>query len=206
MIDKKVNIQGEIPANSISCYIGRVVSVDENFADNGKLIVDFHKLDDDDDTVASPDFGESGSTYKQATASWTLIAAAKAWQDPPPIKYKGTLVGKGEIKLDSATISDMSVTFPAGTVTSPTGPCAPPFAFTNGTGTAKLSAVKPNGSINVSTSDLEIELKSDEHSQLPWCVHNTSKDFIKKNDKALCLAFGNSTSNLYVVDIIRTGD
>lgn len=211
-------ISEEIPPNSLSCMIGRIVSTPDHdeFIKNGELIIDFNSLDG---SVSSPDYGEDGSVYKKGIASWTLRAAMAAWNYPPKIKFKGRLQGKGKITLSnvSATLSNVTITggAPLQGTTSPTpGIATVPVTIAGASGSCTLTENQGDGDFDVKTDDdYTIELTAEKYSVLPWCTNiddpkdagDIAKDekFIKAGDKALCLAFGNSTNNLYVVDIIH---
>lgn len=207
----------KVPGNSISCYIGRICETPgDDFCTNGILWVDLYDLTG---TSNKPPHGESGTTQYKAYASWTLRSAYIAWNRPPKIKYKGRITGKGKLDLKSAMLSNITIAGGAplnGITTIPVPPLVgqtvSPVAIAGATGTADISVMTPNCNIDVSTEELEIELTSQNSAQTPWCLTSDSvegdevyedEDFIKAGDKALCMAFGNSLNNLYVVDIFR---
>ena len=215
--------QYEIPRNSISCYIGRISETpSEDFASNGILIVDIGNVesDDDDGNVENegPDYTENGTTKLTAIASWTLRSAYIAWSTPPKIKFKGNVKLHGKVSMNNAQLSSVNISGGPpmqGTITSPSGPgtSTTPVSISSASGTAKIEQ-SSDAEIEMETGDdLTIELTSQLGAQLPWCVNPTKAQegddiddglpFIKKGDKALCLAFGNSLSNLFVVDIFR---
>lgn len=218
--NSKASDQFTIPRNSISCFIGRICEEPgESFADDGILWVDTSDLDDTSD---GPGKDESGTTQRPAVASWTLRAAYIAWNKPPKIKFKGHLKLKGTVSMPNAVLSN--VTLAGGpplvgpTVTFPVlpGQATIPFAISAATGTAKIEQ-QTIAELDVATegSNLDIELTSQTAAQLPWCVSDSGASdgdevaddgvFIHKGDFALCMAFGNSLSNLYVVDILKQG-
>lgn len=210
-----------IPKNSISCFIGRICEdPGDSFADDGILWVDFINLDEAPEGWVSHSDNGKGSREKKAIASWSLRAAYIAWNTPPMIKFKGKVKLNGKISMSNAQLSNVTlaggppligttVTFPALPGTSTT-----PFAISAASGTAKIEQ-QSNAEIEMETGDdLNIELTSQTGAQLPWCVSPQEANegdeidqdgmFIKAGDKALCLAFGNSMNNLYVIDILKS--
>lgn len=208
----------EIPRNSISCFIGRICEEPgDSFEKDGILWVDTADLDD---SQGGPAHGEDGTTQRKAVASWTLRAAYIAWNKPPKITYKGSLKLKGKISMPNAQLSNVTLAGGPplnGMVAPPPLPPLPvqtPLAISAASGMAKIEQAM-GAEIDMATEadNLDIELTSQTGAQLPWCVSSSgaaagdsvSEDgiFIKKGDLALCMAFGNSLSNLYVVDILR---
>ena len=213
MIDNELK-QYEIPINSISCFIGRICTdPDEDFATNGILYVDIHNVNSTED---GPKYGESGSTQLKAIASWTLRSAFIAWNNPPNIKFKGKAKLKGKISMPNAQLSNVVLSGGPplmGVASGPPLQVSTPVAISSASGTAKIEQ-SSGAEIDMSTEgNLDIEITSQPCAQLPWCVASDGAAdgddvdeeglFIKKGDLALCMAFGNSTSNLYVVDIFR---
>lgn len=86
-----------IPPNSISCYIGRICELDENFEKTGVMWVDFYDLDGEEEGVAHD---QDGTTQQKVIASWTIRSAYAAWINPPVLKYKGRLVLNGAMTID----------------------------------------------------------------------------------------------------------
>lgn len=218
MAEEKSSNQFEIPRNSISCFIGRICEEPGSaFEEDGILWVDISDLDDTD---GGPKHGESGTTQRKAIASWTLRSAYIAWNKPPKITFKGHLKLKGKISMPNAQLSNVTLAggppLQGPTVTIPAlpGTATIPFAISSASGMAKIEQAM-GAELDVATdgNNLDIELTSQTGAQLPWCVNDTgaAKEdvvdeegvFIKKGDFALCMAFGNSLSNLYVVDILR---
>ena len=215
--EKDDRSQYEIPQNAISCFIGRICEEPgENFATDGVLWVDCYDLDG---SQGMPSHGEEGSTQRKAIASWTLRAAYIAWNNPPKVKFKGSLKVKGKVVLPNAQLSNVTISGGPplqGTVAHPMGPgtATVPVAISSASGTAKIEQ-SINGELEVATEgeNLDIELTSQHAAQLPWCVSSNNanegdeldedSEFIKEGDLALCMAFANSLSNLYVVDIFR---
>lgn len=212
------NSQFEIPRNSISCFIGRICEEPgDSFEKEGILWVDTVDMTGSE---GGPSHGEPGTTERKAIASWTLRAAYIAWNNPPMIKFKGHLKLKGKVAMPNAQLSNVTLAggppLQGPTVTSPSlpGTATIPFTISNASGMAKIEQ-SINAELDVSTegSNLDIELTSQTGAQLPWCVASegaadsdpTDEEgkFIKAGDLALCMAFGNSLSNLYVVDILR---
>ena len=209
--------QFEIPKNSISCFIGRICSEpSEDFEKDGILYVDFYDLDG---SKNMPEHDQEGTTQHLAVASWTIRSAYIAWKKPPKITYKGSAKLKGRITMSNAQLSNVTISGGAplqGTVTHPYGPgtSLTPVNISNATGTAKIEQ-RSSAEIEMETDNdnLDIVLTSQQAAQLPWCVNGTEPEegasldgeapFIKEGDKALCLAFGNSLDNLYIVDIFR---
>lgn len=209
--------QYEIPRNSLSCFVGRICETpSDSFEVDGILWVDFSDLDGSQN---GPAHGEGGTTQRKAIASWTLRSAYVAWKRPPKIKFKGTAKMNGRITMNNAQLSNVMISGGPpmqGTVTTPAGPgtSTTPVAISSASGTAKIEQ-SSGAEIEMTTDDnLDIELTSQVAAQLPWCVNDSgnSKEgetvseeglFIKKGDYALCLAIGNSLSNLYVVDIFK---
>lgn len=212
--------QFEIPRNSISCFIGRICEEpNESFESDGILWVDVVDLDG---KYGSPKHGEQGTTQRKALASWTLRAAYIAWNKPPKIKFKGGVKLKGRVTMSNAQLTNVNLS--GGAPMQGTALCSPyagtatiPVAISSATGTAKIEQ-QTDAEIEMSTENdnLDIELTSQMEAQLPWCVSSTDAEegkeistddeehsFIKVGDLALCMAFGNSLSNLYVVDIFR---
>lgn len=169
---------------SLSVYIGKVVSLSDQFSTDGIMTVDL-------DGLNIPD------SYCKAKASLTLRTAYKAWKEPPELKFKGSLKGKGKISLPSAQLSNINIT--AGTISSPAGPCPPPFVLTQGTGKIEDAGT---AELDVSTPDLEIKLTSDSKSQLPWMCDNSKDNFIEPGDHVLLIAIANSREELYVIDVL----
>jgi hypothetical protein len=216
MTEKKDSF--EIPRNGISCFIGRVCEEPgENFEKDGILWIDTFDLDG---SKGGPAHGEEGTTQRKAIASWTLRSAFIAWNKPPKITFKGHMKLKGKISMPNAMLSNVTLAGgPPLMGTTLTAAILPgittvPFAISSATGTAKIEQPM-NAELDVATDGdkLDIELTSQTGAQLPWCVSSSnaadgdSTDeeglFINKGDFALCMAFGNSLSNLYVVDIFR---
>lgn len=208
--------QYEIPKNSISCFIGRICEdPTDSFADDGILWVDLQDLTGEGN---GPGHDEAGTTQKKAIASWTLRSAYIAWKNPPKIKFKGSVKLKGKISMPNAQLSNVTLSGGpplAGTVACPLGPgtSTTPLAISSASGTAKIEQGQ-NAEIEMSTGDdLNIEITSQQSAQLPWCVKSEDyaegdevdpeEQFIKAGDMALCMAFANSTDNLFVVDIFR---
>ena len=206
----------KIPPNSISVFIGRICEdVSDDFAQNGILWVDLDDLTGDSD---SPKHGESGTTQRKAIASWTLRSAYIAWTLPPKIKFKGSAKLKGRITMSNAQLTNVNISGGPplqGTVTCPLGPgtSSTPVAISSASGSAKVEQTQ-DAEIEMTTDDnLDIELTSQLGAQLPWCVDSENAEegaeideeqvFIRAGDLALCMAFGNSLSNLFVVDILR---
>lgn len=210
--------QHSIQANTTSCFIARICEVPgDNFANDGILWVDIHDLDG---SIGGPSHDQSGTTQKKAIASWTIRSAFTAWNKPPKLVYKGSLKVKGKVKLNNATLSKVNISGGPpmqGTATSPVGPgtATIPVVISNASGTATLDIADPNAELEIYTDgdNLDIELISQQGGQLPWCVAEADAeadadvdqeaDFIRVGDLALCMAFGNSLENLYVVDIFR---
>ncbi len=209
--------QYEIPNNSISCFIGRICEEPgDAFENDGILWVDIYDVNGDNES--SPAHGEDGTTQYKAIASWTLRAAYTAWNKPPMIKFKGKVKLKGRVTMNNAQLSNVTLSGGPplqGTVTCPLGPgtSMTPLSISAASGTAKVEQAQ-DAEIEMTTEDnLDIELTSQLAAQLPWCVSDDGASegdnpdegspFIKEGDKALCMAFGNSLSNLYVVDIFR---
>lgn len=210
--------QYEIPPNSISCFIGRICEEPgDSFADDGILWVDCFDLDGSKD---GPAHGEEGTTQRKAIASWTLRSAYIAWKNPPKITFKGSLKLKGKITLPNAQLSNVTLAGgPPLTGTTVTVPALPgtatvPFAISSASGMAKIEqAVNAELDMKTDGDKLDIELTSQKAAQLPWGVASSGADegdsladdapFIQEGDRALCMAFGNSYDNLYVVDILR---
>lgn len=216
MADKHDSVlsQYEIPRNSISCFIARICEdPGDNFEKDGILWVDTNDLDGSE---GGPKHGEDGTTQRKAIASWTLRAAYTAWDKPPKIKFKGTAKMKGRITMNNAVLSNVNLSGgpPLMGVANPIPlQVSTPFVIASASGTAKIEQTM-NAEIEMSTDDnLDIELTSQKAAQLPWCVDpneasegdNPSEEelFIQEGDMALCLAFGNSLTNLYVVDILK---
>lgn len=208
-----------IPPNSISVYIGRVCEdVGSSFADDGIIWVDIYDLDGSENL---PEHGEEGTTQHKAIASWTLRAAYIAWKNPPKITFKGKVKLKGKVSMPNAVLSN--VTLAGGppmngvvtVVPGVPGTAVVPFTISAASGTAKIEQ-QVDAEIEMATDgdNLDIELTSQLGAQLPWCVASEGASegdsvdeeglFIKAGDFALCLSFGNSVHNLYVVDILRT--
>jgi len=211
--------QTKIPPNSISCFIGRIVEdPEDSFADDGILWVDFT-----DDPFKEPEeqvkHDSEKSHAKKAIASWSLRSAFIAWNTPPMIKFKGRVKLSGKISMSNAQLSQVNIAGGPpmmGTVVCPLGPgtSTTPVTISSASGTAKIEQ-QSGAEIEMETGDdLNIELTSQTGAQLPWCVSpkeaNDSDEvdpeglFIKAGDIALCLAFGNSMNNLYVVDIFKS--
>lgn len=209
--------QYTIPQNTISCFIGRICEdPTSSFADDGILWVDF---DDLDGSSNGPKHGEAGTTQKKAIASWTLRSAYIAWKLPPKIKFKGSLKLKGKVSMSNAQLSNVNISGGPplnGTTTCGMGPgtAIVPVTISSASGTAKIEQAS-GSELDIATDgdNLDIELTSQKGAQLPWCVKtkdgaegddvDAEAEFIHAGDMALCLAFGNSYNNLYVVDIFR---
>ena len=172
-----------IPPNSISCFIGRIDELDENFEKTGIMWVDF---DDLDGTKDGKPKDEDGTTIKKVIASWTLRAAYAAWKNPPVLKYKGRLVlngkmeidemefkcdktnikGTGKIKLSNAQLSNVTLaggpplTGPTVTAPSLPGTATIPFAISSASGVGTIEAAGPMGEIEFNTSNAEIKFNS----------------------------------------------
>ena len=214
MINNTSLIQHQIPLNSISCFIGRVCEdVSDSFGDDGIIWVD---LTDLDGSQNGPPHDKSGTTQIKAIASWTLRAAFISWKNPPTIKYKGKMKLKGKISMPNAQLSNVSIMGGpplTGVASPPPLSVSTPVAISSAQGSAKIEQAT-GAEIDMSTEDnLDIEITAQTASQLPWCVKSTGysegdvpsddETFIKAGDKALCMAIGNSLSNLFVVDIFR---
>lgn len=216
MEESKKN-QFEIPRNSISCFIGRICEdPGESFEKDGVLWVDITDLDG---SMNGPEHDNPGTTQRKAIASWTLRSAFIAWNKPPKIKFKGSVKLKGRITMSNAQLSNVTISGGPpmqGSVTHPYGPgtSITPVSISSASGTAKIEqGSKAEIEMKTEGESLDIELTSQLGAQLPWCVASdgaAEKDdideegvFIKAGDLALCMAFGNSLSNLYVVDVFR---
>lgn len=213
-----INKYSTVPPNSISCFIGRIVEdPSDSFADDGILWIDFvDPLQEPEERIPH---GEKGSHEKKAIASWSLRSAFIAWNTPPMIKFKGKVKLSGKISMSNAQLSQVNIAGGPpmmGTVVCPLGPgtSTTPVTISSASGTAKIEQ-QSGAEIEMETGDdLNIELTSQTGAQLPWCVSpKEAKDsdevdpeglFIKAGDIALCLAFGNSMNNLYVVDIFKS--
>lgn len=174
-----------IPPNSISCYIGRICELDENFEKNGIMWVDFYDLDGSGENIAH---GEEGSTQMKVLASWTIRAAYAAWINPPVLKYKGRLVlngamtidemefeckecnfkGQGRITMNNAVLQGVNLAggapmppVPAvcGAFPGTAGPIPPVISGATGNA-AKIEAQGPMGEIEFNTSNAELKFKS----------------------------------------------
>ena len=182
LVDKSLIVQ----PNSISCYIGRICELDENFEKNGIMWVDFYDLDGSGENQKKHD--EEGTVRQKVIASWTLRAAYAAWINPPVLKYKGRLVlngamtidemefkcdkcdikGKGRITLNNADMQ--AVNLQGGAPMPPVPAVCGPFPGTAGPippviSGAKGNAVKvesagPTGEIEFNTKDAEISFKA----------------------------------------------
>lgn len=211
--NKHSNYGSTIPPNSISCFIGRIVEdPGDAFADDGILIVDFTNVTSEPET-------RDPAAEKKAIASWSLRAAYIAWNTPPMIKFKGKVKLNGKISMSNAQLSQVNIAGGPplqGTTTCSTGPgtAMVPVNISSASGTAKIEQ-QSGAEIEMETGDdLNIELTSQTGAQLPWCVSPQEANegdeidqegmFIKAGDKALCLAFGNSMNNLYVIDILKS--
>lgn len=211
--NKHSNYGSTIPPNSISCFIGRIVEdPGDTFADDGILIVDFTNVTSEPET-------RDPAAEKKAIASWSLRAAYIAWNTPPMIKFKGRVKLNGKISMSNAQLSQVNISGGPplqGTTTCSTGPgtAMVPVNISSASGTAKIEQ-QSDAEIEMETGDdLNIELTSQTGAQLPWCVSPQEANegdeidqegmFIKAGDKALCLAFGNSMNNLYVIDILKS--
>ena len=210
-----------IPKNSISCFIGRICEdPSDSFADDGILWIDFINLDEaPEGWISHSDNNGKGSREKKAIASWSLRAAYIAWNTPPMIKFKGKVKLNGKISMSNAQLSQVNISGGPplqGTTTCSTGPgtAMVPVNISSASGTAKIEQ-QSDAEIEMETGDdLNIELTSQTGAQLPWCVSPQEANegdeidqegmFIKAGDKALCLAFGNSMNNLYVIDILKS--
>lgn len=213
-LNKSVLSQYEIPRNSISCFIARICEdPGDNFEKDGILWVDTNDLGG---TESGPVHGEDGTTQRKAIASWTLRAAYIAWNKPPKIKFKGSAKMKGRITMNNAILSNVTLTGgpPLNGLASPMPlQVSTPVMISSASGSAKIEQAT-NAEIEMSTQDnLDIELTSQQAAQLPWCVESDGASegdevdvegqFIKEGDMAICVAFANSLSNLYVVDILK---
>ncbi len=174
-----------IAQNSVSCYIGRICSLDENFEKNGIMWVDFYDLDG---SMDMPDHDKDGTTQKKVIASWTIRSAYAAWINPPVLKYKGRLVlngamtidemefeckecdikGKGRITLQNATLNGVNLSGGApmppcpaqvGPLTGTAGPIPVMISGASGNAT-KIEAAGPMGEIEFNTKDADIKFKS----------------------------------------------
>lgn len=199
--------QDIISVQPLSCFICRIVSEpSDSFAKTGELKVDI-----------TPN--SSVNTITTAIASWSLRAAYIAWHTPPKIKYSGKVTLKGRITMKNATLNNVNIMGGVplyGTVPSFPSPliATVPVTISNATGTANIEQ-PVDAEIEMETEQglLNIELTSQMGAQLPWCVNPENAEigdevdeydsFISEGDMALCLAFGNSIKNLYVVDILR---
>jgi hypothetical protein len=206
----------KIPPNSISVFVGRVCEdVSDSFAQDGILWVDLSDLTGDGNL---PNHDESVTSQHKAIASWTLRSAYIAWTLPPKIKFKGNAKLKGRITMSNAQLTNVNISGGPplqGTVTCPLGPgtSTTPVAISSASGSAKIEQTT-DAEIEMTTDEnLDIELTSQKGAQLPWCVDSDNPEesaevdeeqvFIRAGDLALCMAFGNSLRNLYVVDILR---
>lgn len=174
-------MSGEVPLNSLSCYIGRIDELDENFEKTGIMWVDFDDLTGEKD---GPKHGEDGTTIKKVIASWTIRSTYAAWINPPVLKYKGRLTlngkmnidelefkcdkvsmkGKGRVKMGNAQLSNVTLNSPVPL----TGVCSPiplscsiPVVIANGSGIATLESQGPMGEIEFNTDDAEIKFNSE---------------------------------------------
>lgn len=213
--NKRLN--STVPPNSISCFIGRICEDPaDDFGEKGHLIIDLDNIKSEPENRIK--YGEQGSKERLAIASWTLRAAWIAWSKPPMIKFKGKVRLSGKISMSNAQLTQVNISGGPpmmGTVAHPFGPgtSTTPVAISSATGTAKVEQ-QSGAEIEMETGDdLNIELTSQTGAQLPWCISGKDANegdetdpegmFIKAGDLALCLAFGNSINNLYVVDILR---
>lgn len=212
--------QYEIPKNSKSCFIARICEEPgDDFEKDGILWVDCVDIGDEN---SGPAHGEDGTTQVKAIASWSLRSAFIAWNKPPKLKFKGSIKMKGRITMSNAQLSNVTisggpplqgpVTGTAGVIPV-VGNAVSPVTISAASGVAKIEQAQ-GAEVELTTDDnLDIELTSQLAAQLPWCVADEGasegddvdegQPFIKKGDMALCMAFGNSLSNLYVIDIFR---
>lgn len=180
-----ISNQLEIPINSLSCFIGRIDELDENFEKNGIMWVDFDNIDGSKEIKPH---GEDGSTVQKVIASWTIRAAYAAWKNPPVLKYKGRLTlngkmeidemefeckecnikGTGKVSLQNATISGANLSGgapmpPVPAVCGPfpgtAGPIPPVLSGVAGNA-AKIEAPGPMGEIDFNTSNATIKFNS----------------------------------------------
>lgn len=213
----------EVPQNSISVFYARVCEAPgDGFENDGILTVDVDDLDTSEGAKHGEKKGKNGSSERTAIASWTLRAAYTAWKKPPKITYKGSLKVKGKVKLNNANLSQVTISGGPplqGTVACPLGPgtATVPVTISSASGSANIES--QNAELEISTDgypdsdNFEIELIAQTGATLPWCVKSSDAEtgddvdpdesFIKAGDIALCMAFGNSLDNLYVVDILR---
>lgn len=175
----------EIPTNSLSCFIGRIDELDENFEKTGIMWVDFDNLDGSGEIKKH---GENGSKIQKVTASWTIRSAYAAWINPPVLKYKGRLnlngkmsidemefeckecniKGTGRVTLQNATMSTVNLS--GGAPMPPVPAVCGPFPGTAGpippvlSGAAgnavKIEAPGPMGEIDFNTSNATIKFNS----------------------------------------------
>ena len=153
-----------IPQNSISCFIGRVDELDEHFAENGIMWVDFDDINGENDDRKKRD--ESGTRIKKVIASWTLRSAYAAWLVPPVIKYRGKMFLEGavefttadievqsaDIDISNADISLMNLTISGGPPLQ--GPCATPVGPGTATIPVAISAATGSGKCTISKNGL----------------------------------------------------
>lgn len=177
-----------IQPNSISCYIGRICELDENFEKNGIMWVDFYDLNGSGENKKKHD--EEGTNQIKVIASWTIRSAYAAWINPPVLKYKGRLVlngamtidemefqcdkcdikGTGKVKLSNASLSNVTLSGPPLNGGAPlpvqagpfpgmsVGPI--PFSAAGASGTATMEAAGPMGEIDFNTQNATIKFKA----------------------------------------------
>lgn len=85
-MDIKDIFTNSVNPDTISVYMGRVISLDENFQDNGYLYVDL--VDPN-----SKDLEQGKKTANKATASFALRNCHNSWEKPPEIKSKAQFMG-----------------------------------------------------------------------------------------------------------------
>ena len=173
-----------VPLNSISCLIGRITEVDENFEKTGIMWVDFDDLTGEKN---NPPHGEDGSPVRKVISSWTIRSAYAAWKNPPVLKYKGRLTlngkmnidemefkcektsikGKGRIKLGNAQLSQVTLAGGPplmGTATTlgvMPGVTTTPFAIANASGMATIESQGPMAELEFNTDDATIKFNSE---------------------------------------------
>ena len=172
-----------IPFNNVSCFIGRIDELDENFEKTGIMWVDFDDVNGEKD---KPPHGEDGSPIRKVIASWTIRSAYAAWINPPVLKYKGrfklngsmqvdemefkcekvSMKGKGRIKLGNAQLSQVTLAGGpplTGTVAHPLGPgtSTTPVAISNASGMATIESQGPMAELEFNTDDATIKFNSE---------------------------------------------
>ncbi len=173
-----------LPINTLSCYLGRIDELDEDFEKNGIMWVDFEDFIGKDNKKKD----EDGNTIRKVIASWSLRAAYAAWINPPVLKYKGRLTlngkmsidemefkcekvsmsGKGKIALNNAQLSNVTISGGApmppcpavcGPLPGTAGPIPP--VISGASGVATIEAKGPMGEIEFNTDDATIKFKSE---------------------------------------------